>query len=104
MRWSAALIAYCLMPDHVHVLVEVPENVSLKDFARYFKQVSGYALKQHLGMEAWQISYYDHILRKEENLLDAARYIWDNPIKEGIVGNRADYALSGPRELMEPDL
>ena len=93
--------AYCLMPDHVHLLVEVPEGVSLRTFVKHLKQLSGHALKRKTGSEPWQISYYDHILRKEENILDVARYIWDNPVRKGLVSERAEYPFSGPRYLLD---
>jgi putative transposase len=93
--------AYCLMPDHAHVLVEVPEGTSLKAFVRHFKQLSGYTLKQKTGSEPWQISYYDHILRNDESILDVARYIWDNPVRKGLVSARAEYPFSGPRHLLD---
>jgi putative transposase len=88
------------MPDHVHLLVEVPEGVSLGAFVQHFKQLSSHALKRKTGLEAWQISYYDHILRNEESILDVARYIWDNPVRKGLVSDRAKYAFSGPRDLL----
>jgi hypothetical protein len=59
------------------------------------KQRSGYALKKATGVFAWQISYYDHVLRKEEALLDVAQYIWDNPVKEGIVDDPRDSRSRG---------
>jgi hypothetical protein len=56
------------MPDHAHVLMSVPEGIPLTAFVRDFKQRSGYELKQVTGEPAWQVSYYDHILRKEPRL------------------------------------
>ncbi len=100
-RYGVTVAAYCLIPDHMHLLVEVPEGVSLKTFVQHFKQLSGYALKRATGSEAWQISYYDHILRCEESALDVARYIWDNPVRKGLVRERSEYPFSGPRELLE---
>ena len=99
-RHGVTVDAYCLMPDHVHLLVEVPEGVSLGAFVQHFKQLSSHALKQKTGSEVWQISYYDHILRNEESILDVARYIWDNPVRKGLVSDRAEYAFSGPRDLL----
>jgi putative transposase len=92
------------MPDHVHVLAEVPGGVSMQDFARQVKQISGFRLKQMTGASPWQVSYYDHILRKEEAIIDVSRYIWDNPVKEGLVTNWLDYPFSGPKELMWEEL
>ena len=100
-RYGVTVSAYCLMPDHAHLLVEVPEGISLKAFVQHFKQLSGYALKRRTGLAAWQISYYDHILRHEENTLDVARYIWDNPVRKGLVSELSQYPFSGPRHLLD---
>jgi putative transposase len=100
-KHGVTVYAYCLMPDHAHLLVEVPEGISLEAFVRHFKQLSGHALKRKTGFEAWQISYYDHILRKEERMLDVARYIWDNPVRKGLVSERAEHPFSGPPHLLD---
>jgi putative transposase len=99
-RLAATLWAYCVMPDHVHVLVEVPGGVFLTEFARRFKQLAGFRLKQHIGDFAWQVSYYDHILRSDEAVLDVARYIWENPVEAKLVESYLDYEWAGPREIM----
>jgi REP element-mobilizing transposase RayT len=99
-RFKTTLHAYCLMPDHVHLLIEVADGISMKEYVRILKQTSGFALKQRVGEEAWQVSYYDHILRKEEALQDVAAYIWSNPVEAGLVGHPRDYDLSGPRDAV----
>jgi REP element-mobilizing transposase RayT len=99
-RFSAELHAYCFMPDHVRVLVSVPEGIPLTALVRDFKQRSGYELKRVTGDFAWQVSYYDHILRKEESIVDMAMYIWDNPVKAGVAGSWLDYPYSGPRDRL----
>ena len=71
-KLNAHLHAYCVMPDHVHVLVELGDGVSLEAFANRFKQLSGFRLKQATGNSAWQTSYWDHVLRSEEALTDVA--------------------------------
>jgi REP element-mobilizing transposase RayT len=88
------------MPDHAHVLVSVPEGILLTAFVRDFKQRSGFELKKATGEPAWQVSYYDHILRKEENVADVARYVWNNPVREGLVVEWLDYPYSGPRDRL----
>ena len=89
------------MPDHLHLLVSSEDNSSLKDFVRHFKQLSGYRYKREHGAQLWQISYHDHVLRHDEDLLGAERYIWDNPIRAGLVAHRTEYRLSGPRSMLE---
>jgi REP element-mobilizing transposase RayT len=98
--YRTQLHAYCLMPDHVHLLIELPAGVSLEKVVHHFKTVSGFALKRATGEPAWQTSYYDHILRREEALEDVAAYIWGNPVAQGIVENAEDYRWSGPREAI----
>ncbi len=94
-------LAYCFMPDHLHVFVAAgQEGSSLRDFARYFKQMSGYQFRQRSGASLWQISYYDHVVRREESVQKIAAYIWDNPVRASLTKDRLDYAFSGPRELM----
>jgi len=100
-RYGFSLHAYCFMPDHLHLLVSGQEGSSLRDFVRHFKQLSGHHYKREHGAQLWQISYYDHVLRKEEDLLAVARYIWDNPVRAGLVQERSEYLYSGPRPIIE---
>ena len=100
-RYGLSLHAYCFMPDHLHLLISGQEGSSLRDFVRHFKQLSAYRYKREHGAQLWQISYYDHVLRKDEGLLALARYIWDNPVRAGLVQNRSEYPFSGPRSIME---
>jgi putative transposase len=94
-------LAFCFMPDHLHLLLAGRDGSSLQDFVRYFKQTSGYRFKRKHGASLWQISYYDHVVRRDEDVGQIAAYIWDNPVRAGLVESGLEYAFSGPRELME---
>jgi len=89
------------MPDHVHLLLEGTENTNLKEFIRVFKQMTSYYYKNDSGV-VWQRSYYDRILRRDEDSITVARYILNNPIRRGLVETVTDYPYSGsfvaPRE------
>jgi putative transposase len=74
-KHDATIHAYCFMPDHLHLLIQIPEAKSLEKFVRLFKQLSGYLLKQTDGLPVWQVSYHDRILRRDETLHDVAAYI-----------------------------
>jgi len=102
-KHDAAVHAYCVMPDNMHVIVQLPDGVSLTKLARLFKQLSGYRLKKTLGHFAWQVSYFDHLLREEESLADVAQYIWENPVKARLAERWADYPWSGPRSAIEAE-
>ncbi|HXG35643.1 MAG TPA: transposase [Dehalococcoidia bacterium] len=91
------VVAYCFMPDHLHLLLVAASGTDLVAFMRFFKQQSGYKYRQFSGdlIPLWQKSYYDHVLRKEEDLLTVARYIWGNPLRAGIVSDIQEYPFSG---------
>jgi putative transposase len=101
-QYGFHVFAYCFMPDHLHVLVAGDQWSDLKRFAQHFKQMSGYYHKKATGEMLWQPSFWDHVLRSEEALVDVARYIWGNPVRAGLAESWRDYGFSGPRPL--PDM
>jgi putative transposase len=89
------VLAYCFMPDHLHLLVIGKDDKSnLKKFINLFKQKSGYWFKKNYNMNLWHISYYDHILRKEESIENVASYILENPVRKGLVSDFREYPFS----------
>lgn len=89
------VLAYCFMPDHLHLLVQgIDKNSDLKKFIGLFKQKSGYWFKKNYNDNLWHISYYDHVLRKEESLEGVARYILENPVRKGFVSDYRDYPFT----------
>jgi putative transposase len=91
------LLAYCFMPDHLHLLVMGQDDRSnAQKFVSLFKQKSGYWFKKNYNKNLWHISYYDHILRKEENIQGVALYILENPVRKGLASDFGEYPFSGP--------
>jgi putative transposase len=90
------VLSYCFMPDHLHLLVagEVDQS-NLKKFIGLFKQKSGYWFRKNYTEDLWHISYYDHTLRKEEDIEKVALYILQNPVRKGIVSDFREYPFSG---------
>jgi putative transposase len=90
------LLVYCFMPDHLHLLVIGQDDRSnAKKFVSLFKQKSGYWFKKNYNENLWHISYYDHILRKEESIEGVASYILENPVRKGFVSDYREYPFSG---------
>lgn len=83
------------MPDHVHLLVEAGDRSDLPRFVKDFKQRTGYAYRRVCSGPLWQKSYYDHVLRSEEDVRDVARYIVGNPVRAGSVVAAGDYLYGG---------
>ncbi|HEY7678742.1 MAG TPA: transposase [Candidatus Methylomirabilis sp.] len=94
--------AYCFMPDHLHILVEGKEpDASLPEFIRVFKQRSAHVFRQRYGKMLWQRSYYDHVLRKDEDIQGVVRYIFENPVRKGMIEDFRRFPFSGPPEILE---
>jgi putative transposase len=91
-----AIHAYCVMPDHLHILVEgMTETCDLVRFVSSFKQQTGFSYEKKNGRQLWQSGYYDHILHKGVAADAVACYIWLNPVREALCSAPQDYALSG---------
>jgi putative transposase len=81
------VLAFCFMPDHLHMLVEGMEDSShLITLLQRFKQRTGFYFKKQSGAQLWQESYFDRVIRKEEDLGVVADYIFQNPVDAGLVG------------------
>jgi putative transposase len=95
-RHGILLHAYCLMPDHLHVLGE--GLTAEADFLRFivdFKQATGFAYGQKWRKKLWERRFYDHILRGMADLEGVAWYVWMNPVRKGICGCAGEYGFSG---------
>ena len=89
----AAVYSWCIMPDHVHLLLQDQEVV---DFVRLFKgKMTPKARKIEAERRLWQRSFFDHALRKEESLTNIACYIWENPVRAGMADKPEKYPFSG---------
>ena len=64
--------------------------------------MTGYNFKKATGKRLWQKSFYDHVVRKEENLNSVAEYIFNNPVRKGMVENYDDYPFLGPKDQWKP--
>jgi putative transposase len=91
-----AIVAYCFMPDHLHLLVEaVNEGADAASFVHDTKQRSAYLVRKKYGKRLWQPSYYDRILRDDEATLSVARYVLENPVRAGLAKSPLDYPFCG---------
>lgn len=87
------------MPDHAHLLLGGEDGSDLIRMIKQFKQLTGYRFKKGTGKNLWQKSYYDHILRKEEDVTKVVRYILENPVRKGLVKHPEEYPFSGSLEF-----
>jgi putative transposase len=90
--------AFCLMPDHLHLLAQGnSRTANFLLFIENFKHRTSHLLQNLRQKPLWQMSFYDHILRKRDAPGNVAEYIWLNPVRAGLVARPMDYPFSGPK-------
>jgi putative transposase len=97
-RSSIEILAYCLMPNHVHAVV-IPEEVS--SLAKFFGPLhKAYAQHTNLRYEwtghLWQARYYS-VPMNAEHTLTAMRYVELNPTRSGLERKPQDWPWSSAR-------
>lgn len=80
-------LAFVIMPDHIHWLFQLNNNHKLSEVVQSIKSVSAH----QIGQPIWQTGYYDHAIRKDEDIQHIARYIVANTIRAGLVTKVGDY-------------
>ena len=83
---TVSVDSYVIMPDHVHLLLQIHSEVGGRPLVaptieRVIKQTKG-AITKQIGFSIWQKSFYDHIIRNENDYRDIWEYIVNNPIKQ----------------------
>ncbi|MFH1336121.1 MAG: transposase [Candidatus Zixiibacteriota bacterium] len=95
-RFKYKIYAYCLMPDHLHILLNPGgSNKTVSGIIQAFKSQTSHNFKGEYGLPLWQRGFYDHIVRDNEDLLKIAQYILENPRRKKLVDQVEDYPFSG---------
>ena len=104
------LIAYTIMYNHVHILINTTgfntstsidksgktKNYPLADTMRLLKGSTSRACNNSLGRKGafWHHESYDHFVRNEEELNRIIKYIVNNPVKAGLVDDWQDWKFT----------
>lgn len=85
-------LAWVVMPDHLHWLFALQQE-KLGSVVNFLKGRSSRFVNQQLNRTGplWQRAFYDHALRREEDVRKLARYIVANPLRAGLVTTIGDY-------------
>jgi putative transposase len=90
------VLVYCFMPDHQHVILNGKSDDSdLWKAIVSYKQNTGFWFSKNEPTCRWQKDFYDHIIRKDENLKTQIKYLLDNPVRKGLVAYWQDYPFKG---------
>ncbi len=96
-HWTDAhLMAWVLMPDHWHGLIQLDSDIALSQVIGRLKGASARTLGlRHPHIRpVWQDSFHDRALRAEEDLPTVAHYILNNPVRAGLIDTADAYPFS----------
>lgn len=115
-KYKYRLIAYVLMPEHVHLIILPPRDCRIGIIAGEIKQVSSRRIHEILlpvnspllekmtitrnrliRFTFWQRRCYDHTCRDEDSMWEKVNYCHNNPVKRGLVKSPADWPWSSYR-------
>lgn len=95
-KYCFKLYAYSLMPNHIHLIIEV---IKVKDLSKIMQGISltytlwfnkKYGKVGHL----WQDRFKNKIIQKDRYLIDCLNYIEYNPVRANLTSSPIDYMWS----------
>ncbi|HNX90360.1 MAG TPA: transposase [Candidatus Omnitrophota bacterium] len=105
-RYRPKLYAYCLMTNHIHLLLDPVSTASISKFmhgvclsyAMYYN--SKYGTCGHL----WQNRYKSFVIQNDQYLINVASYIEYNPIRAAICSRAEEYQWSSYKDRISDGL
>ena len=93
------LIAWCVMPNHVHAIVEVLDSHPLRTIVKSWKSFTSRQANTLLGRTGpfWEVDYFDRYMRSEGHMLQTVEYVESNPVKAGLVDDPTAWPWSSAK-------
>jgi len=93
------LLYYCVMPNHVHLVIYLGNLTDPKPLGLILKNIKGRSSREInllLGRSGtfWQKASYDRLVRDEKELSSIGDYILENPVKAGLVDSYENWPYS----------
>lgn len=93
------LLAWCIMPNHVHALAEMMVGFPLSDVVQNWKSYTAHEMNRILGRRGrvWQPEGFDRYIRDETHFNRVVGYIEENPQNAGLVARAEDWPWSSAK-------
>jgi REP element-mobilizing transposase RayT len=119
---SASLFAYVVMPNHIHLIIDMPEKESISDSMRDFKKYTTKeifkkaVIKENIalinklkensntgGAKLWMDRFDCQLIMSEKFLKQKINYIHNNPVKAGLIDEITKWPYSSARNYFLDD-
>lgn len=112
------LYGFVLMPDHLHIVVSLPEGEDLSKVMHSLKSFTAKEIIKKGGArcpaskmedgrlvhkKVWQSGYWDYGIRGEKDILVRIKYLLENPVRKGLVESADLYPFSSAQDEYEVD-
>ncbi len=113
---------FVIMPNHLHLIIGAKENYELSQIISDFKRFTtkeilsllkndnrryilnliknSFARKKGNQQQIWQRENYPEVIESEKFLEQKVKYIYENPVKSGLVENPEDWLYSSARNRL----
>ena len=103
--YKIEVIAYCLLPNHYHLMLYQASNKPISDWLRDL--FNGYAQRFNRKYDRsgtiFERTAKPKLITSDKYLIDGIHYIHSNPFKHGIVDNPADWEFSSLSEYLSEE-
>ena len=99
--WDIRIVAYCLMPNHYHLLMQTPQA----NLSRSMRHINGiytqrYNRRHSCDGQLFRGRYKSILVEQDSYLLQLMRYIHKNPVKAGLAESTGAYIWSSHRAYL----
>ena len=99
-QWNLRVAAYCLMPNHFHLVVKACKGEALSQGMQWFTTTHvrrHHRLRRSSG-HVWQGRYKSFAIEGDTHFLTVARYVEGNPVRARLVDTAMDWVWSSHRD------
>jgi putative transposase len=99
-RYAVKIFAYCLMPNHFHIVVMPHQSEDLSKWMQWLLTSHVRRFHKHYGTSGhiWQGRYKSFLIQKDSHLLTVLKYVESNPLRAGLVNSANNWLWSSHRE------
>jgi len=101
-KYKFRLFGYCLMPNHIHLIIEPRQKDELPKFMQSITQTYSmwFNNKYKKPGRLWQGRFKNMVIKKDDYLIECVYYVETNPVRANLSHTPMDYLWSSYRERM----